>query len=779
MSDGEVFPVPEAWAKKAHLNAAAYDAALLRVDADPDGYWSDIGRRLDWMTPFTEVKDVSFNKEDFRVRWYGDGVLNVSVNCLDRHLKSNGDTVALIWENDDGSAHDKLTYRQLHAEVCRWANVLKARGVKKGDRVTIYLPMIPAAAAAMLACSRIGAVHSVVFGGFSPDSIAGRIQDCDSKIVITANEGLRGGKIVPLKANVDAALNSCPGVTDVIVVRRTSADVNMVEGRDAWFSDLKKTVSDVCDPEPMNAEDPLFILYTSGSTGKPKGVLHTTGGYLAWAAWTFETVFDYRAGEVFWCTADVGWVTGHSYVVYGPLANGATSLMFEGVPNYPTSSRFWEVCDKHQVEIFYTAPTALRALMREGDEPVTRTSRSSIRLLGTVGEPINPEAWLWYHRVVGEGRCPIVDTWWQTETGACLMTPLPGAHALKPGSCARPLPGVMPQLVDAEGLVLDGAISGNLCLTDSWPGQMRTVYGDHQRFIDTYFSTYPGKYFTGDGARRDADGYYWITGRVDDVINVSGHRLGTAEIESALVGHLAVAEAAVVGYPHDIKGQGIYCYVTLKVGIDATDALQADLRGHVRREIGPFAAPDVIQFAPGLPKTRSGKIMRRILRKIAEDDLSNLGDISTLAEPAVVDDLVKNRAARRGDDEIISDGQRVSTREVEAVLANHGAVAEAAAVGFPSAKRGEAVWAFVTPEEGAMVSDVLAADLKGWIRRELGAHAVPEVVQFGPLPKTRSGEVVRPLLERIAATGEAGDVSGLADTAVADYLVNTRADALG
>ena len=779
MSDGEVFPVPEAWAKKAHMNAAAYDAAVLRVDADPDGYWSDIGRRLDWMTPFTEVKDVSFNKEDFRVRWYGDGVLNVSVNCLDRHLKSNGDTVALIWENDDGSAHDKLTYRQLHAEVCRWANVLKARGVKKGDRVTIYLPMIPAAAAAMLACSRIGAVHSVVFGGFSPDSIAGRIQDCDSKIVITANEGLRGGKIVPLKANVDAALNSCPGVTDVIVVRRTSADVNMVEGRDAWFSDLKKTVSDVCDPEPMNAEDPLFILYTSGSTGKPKGVLHTTGGYLAWAAWTFETVFDYRAGEVFWCTADVGWVTGHSYVVYGPLANGATSLMFEGVPNYPTSSRFWEVCDKHQVEIFYTAPTALRALMREGDEPVTRTSRSSIRLLGTVGEPINPEAWLWYHRVVGEGRCPIVDTWWQTETGACLMTPLPGAHALKPGSCARPLPGVMPQLVDAEGLVLDGAISGNLCLTDSWPGQMRTVYGDHQRFIDTYFSTYPGKYFTGDGARRDADGYYWITGRVDDVINVSGHRLGTAEIESALVGHLAVAEAAVVGYPHDIKGQGIYCYVTLKVGIDATDALQADLRGHVRREIGPFAAPDVIQFAPGLPKTRSGKIMRRILRKIAEDDLSNLGDISTLAEPAVVDDLVKNRAARRGDDEIISDGQRVSTREVEAVLANHDAVAEAAAVGFPSAKRGEAVWAFVTPEEGAMVSDVLAADLKGWIRRELGAHAVPEVVQFGPLPKTRSGEVVRPLLERIAATGEAGDVSGLADTAVADYLVNTRADALG
>ena len=779
MSDDEVFPVPEAWAEKAHMNAAGYDAAVRRVDADPDGYWGDIGRRLDWITPFTQVKDVSFDKADFRVRWYADGVLNVSVNCLDRHLKSNGETVALIWENDDGSAHDTLTYRQLHAEVCRWANVLKAKGVGKGDRVTIYLPMIPAAAAAMLACARIGAVHSVVFGGFSPDSIAGRIQDCDSRIVITADEGLRGGKIVPLKLNVDAALEACPGVTDVILVKRTGAAVPMTDGRDAYFSDLKKTVSAECEPEPMNAEDPLFILYTSGSTGKPKGVLHTTGGYLAWASWTHETIFDYRPGEVFWCTADVGWVTGHSYVVYGPLANGATSLIFEGVPNYPTTSRFWEVCDKHKVEIFYTAPTALRALMREGDGPVTRTSRSTLRLLGTVGEPINPEAWLWYHRVVGEGRCPIIDTWWQTETGACLMTPLPGAHALKPGSCALPLPGVMPQLVDAEGLVLTGAVSGNLCITDSWPGQMRTVYGDHQRFIDTYFSTYPGKYFTGDGARRDADGYYWITGRVDDVINVSGHRLGTAEIESALVGHLAVAEAAVVGYPHDLKGQGIYCYVTLKVGIDATDALQADLRGHVRREIGPFATPDVIQFAPGLPKTRSGKIMRRILRKIAEDDLTNLGDISTLAEPAVVDDLVRNRAARRGDDEIISDGQRVSTREIEAVLANHGAVAEVAAVGFPSKTRGEAVWAFVTPEPDAMATDVLAADLKGWVRRELGARAVPEVVQFGPLPKTAAGEVVRPLLERIAATGEAGDVSGLADTAVADYLVEHRSDALG
>ena len=643
MSDGEVFPVPEAWAKKAHMNAAAYDAALRRVDADPEGYWTDIGRRLDWMTPFTEVKDVSFHKEDFRVRWYADGVLNVSVNCLDRHLKSNGDTVALIWENDDGSVHDKLTYRQLHAEVCRWANVLKARGVKKGDRVTIYLPMIPAAAASMLACARIGAVHSVVFGGFSPDSIAGRIQDCDSKIVITANEGLRGGKVVPLKANVDEALKSCPGVTDVIVVRRTNTEVPMVAGRDAWFSDLKKTVSDSCDPEPMNAEDPLFILYTSGSTGKPKGVLHTTGGYLAWASWTHETVFDYRPGEVFWCTADVGWVTGHSYVVYGPLANGATSLIFEGVPNYPTSSRFWEVCDKHQVEIFYTAPTALRALMREGDEPVTRTSRSSIRLLGTVGEPINPEAWLWYHRVVGEGRCPIVDTWWQTETGACLMTPLPGAHALKPGSCAKPLPGVMPQLVDAEGKVLDGAISGNLCITDSWPGQMRTVWGDHQRFFETYFSAYPGKYFTGDGCRRDEDGYYWITGRVDDVINVSGHRMGTAEVESALVLHGAVAEAAVVGYPHDIKGQGIYAYVTLNADVEPHDDLKRALVAHVRKEIGPIAAPDVIHWAPGLPKTRSGKIMRRILRKIAENEVHALGDTSTLADPSVVDDLVRGR----------------------------------------------------------------------------------------------------------------------------------------
>ena len=747
MSDDQVFPVPAAWAAKAHMNAAAYEAACARVETDPQGYWTEIGQRLDWMTPFTEVKDVSFAKTDFRIRWFADGVLNVSVNCLDRHLATNGETVALIWENDDGSVSDALTYRQLHAEVCRWANVLKAKGVKKGDRVTIYLPMIPAAAAAMLACSRIGAVHSVVFGGFSPDSIAGRIQDCESRIVITADEGLRGGKIVPLKLNVDAALKACPDVRDVIVVKRTGGDVPMTPGRDAFFSDLKTSVSDVCDPEPMNAEDPLFILYTSGSTGKPKGVLHTTGGYLAWASHTHELVFDYRPGEVFWCTADVGWVTGHSYVVYGPLANAATSLMFEGVPNYPTNSRFWEVCDKHKVEIFYTAPTALRALMREGDEWVKRTSRSSIRLLGTVGEPINPEAWLWYHRVVGEGRCPIVDTWWQTETGACLMSPLPGAHALKPGSCAKPLPGVKPQLVDAEGLVLDGAISGNLCITDSWPGQMRTVYGDHPRFIDTYFSTYPGKYFTGDGARRDADGYYWITGRVDDVINVSGHRLGTAEIESALVGHAGVAEAAVVGYPHDIKGQGIYCYVTLKVGIDATEALQAELRGWVRREIGPFAAPDVIQFAPGLPKTRSGKIMRRILRKIAEDELGSLGDTSTLADPSVVEDLVANRAARTEDPVVVIAGERVSLRELEAVLQQHADVAEVVVV---AAADGLTLWAFVTPVADVIAVDMLAADLKGWARREIGPHAVPKEVQFGDLPRTAGGQAARSVLQKRA-----------------------------
>jgi acetyl-CoA synthetase len=644
VSDGQVFPVPEALAKSAHIDAAAYEAALARVEADPEGYWRDIAARLDWIKAPTQIKDVSFDKDDFRINWYADGVLNVSANCIDRHLPHKKDEVALVFEGDDPGTSDTLTYGQLHEEVCRMANVLKAQGVNKGDRVTIYLPMIPIAAVAMLACARIGAVHSVVFGGFSPDSIAGRIQDCASHFVITADEGKRGGKRVPLKANIDEALQSCPWVGKVLMVRWTGADVPVVHGRDIIWQDVRETVSADCPPEPMNAEDPLFILYTSGSTGKPKGVLHTTGGYLAWASWTFWAVFDYKPGEVFWCTADVGWVTGHSYVVYGPLSNGGTSLIFEGVPNYPTPSRFWEVIDKHKVEIFYTAPTALRALMREGDDYVTRNDLSSLRVLGSVGEPINPEAWLWYHRVVGKERLPIVDTWWQTETGGMLITPLPGATALKPGSASKPLPGVKPQLVDAEGGVLDGATEGNLVITDSWPGMMRTVYGDHGRFFETYFSTYPGKYFTGDGCRRDADGYYWITGRVDDVINVSGHRLGTAEIESALVAHETVAEAAVVGYPHDIKGQGVYAYVTLKAGETPTDELRKALILWVRHEIGPFAAPDIIQWAPGLPKTRSGKIMRRILRKIAENELGSLGDTSTLADPSVVDDLVKNRA---------------------------------------------------------------------------------------------------------------------------------------
>jgi len=646
VSDGQVFPVPEAWAKKAHMDAAGYDAAVKRVETDPEGYWRDVAARLDWIKPFSVVKDVSFNREDFRIRWFADGVLNVSANCLDRHLPHRANDVAIIWEGDDPKDSRKITYAEAHAEVCRMANVLKANGVAKGDRVTIYLPMIPEAAYAMLACSRIGAVHSVIFGGFSPDSIAGRVQDCDSRIVITADEGLRGGRIVPLKKNVDEALEQCPDVHSVIVIKRTGADVPMRSGRDVRYEEARAKVSADCPPEPMGAEDPLFILYTSGSTGKPKGVLHTTGGYLTWAAHTHELVFDYRPGEIFWCTADVGWVTGHSYIVYGPLANGATTLIFEGVPNYPTVSRFWEVIDKHQVEIFYTAPTALRALMREGEAPVKKTSRKSLRLLGSVGEPINPEAWLWYHRVVGEERCPIVDTWWQTETGACLVSPLPGATALKPGSASKPLPGVKLQIVDADGHVLDGAVSGNLCITDSWPGQMRTVYGDHERFITTYFTTYPGKYFTGDGCRRDEDGYYWITGRVDDVINVSGHRLGTAEIESALVAHPDVAEAAVVGYPHDIKGQGIYAYVTLNAGTEATEDLRKGLVQWVRHEIGPFAAPDVIQWAPGLPKTRSGKIMRRILRKVAEGDVSNLGDTTTLADPSVVADLVEHRAGK-------------------------------------------------------------------------------------------------------------------------------------
>ncbi|MBU1385992.1 MAG: acetate--CoA ligase [Alphaproteobacteria bacterium] len=648
--DTDVYPVPSEWAQRARMTAAGYETARAAARARPEAFWGEQARRLDWFTAPSQIKDVSFDKADFRIRWFGDGVLNVAHNCLDRHLAGRGDETAIIWEGDEPDQSGKLTYRQLHAEVCRMANVLKDLGVVKGDRVTLYLPMIPAAAVAMLACARIGAVHSVVFGGFSPDSLCGRIKDCGSRFVITADEGLRGGKRIPLKANVDAALDKLPAgaVDKVLVVSHTNADIPIVAGRDVRYGEAKHGVSDDCPCEPMNAEDPLFILYTSGSTGKPKGVLHTTGGYLFWAAWTHELVFDYRPGEVFWCTADVGWVTGHSYCVYGPLANGATTLMFEGVPNYPDHSRFWQVVDKHQVEIFYTAPTALRALMREGDGPVKATSRKSLRLLGSVGEPINPEAWRWYHEVVGDGRCPIVDTWWQTETGGILVSPLPGATDLKPGSATKPLPGVELQLVDADGEVLEGETSGNLVITDSWPGQMRTVWGDHQRFFDTYFSAYPGKYFTGDGCRRDADGYYWITGRVDDVINVSGHRMGTAEVESALVLHEAVAEAAVVGFPHDIKGQGIYAYVTLNAGVEPGEDLRKALIDQVRHEIGPIAAPDVIQWAPGLPKTRSGKIMRRILRKIAENDVSALGDTSTLADPAVVDDLVKNRAGAKG-----------------------------------------------------------------------------------------------------------------------------------
>src|SRR5580698_3107449 len=642
MSD-ELVTVSAEWAKRAYVDSAKYKAMYDASIADPAKFWGEHGKRIDWIKPYSPgaVRDVDYTG-NVHIRWYHDGVLNVSANCVDRHLAKRAEQVAIIWEGDDPAKSKNITYRELHGETCRMANVLKARGVKKGDRVTIYLPMIPEAAYAMLACARIGAIHSVIFGGFSPDSIAGRIQDCDSHIVITADEGLRGGRIVPLKKNVDEALTQCPQVTDVIVVKRTGAAVEMKAGRDHAYDEERAKVSADCPPEPMGAEDPLFILYTSGSTGKPKGVLHTTGGYLTWASWTHELVFDYRPGEIFWCTADVGWVTGHSYIVYGPLANGATTLIFEGVPNYPTTSRFWEVIDKHKVNIFYTAPTAIRALMREGDEPVQKTSRKSLRLLGSVGEPINPEAWLWYHRVVGEERCPIVDTWWQTETGACLISPLPGATALKPGSATKPLPGVKLQIVDADGHPQAGATSGNLCILDSWPGQMRTVYGDHDRFIATYFTTYPGKYFTGDGCRRDGDGYYWITGRVDDVINVAGHRLGTAEVESALVAHKDVAEAAVVGYPHDIKGQGIYAFVTLKTGIAASGALAEELKQFVAKEISPIAKPDVIQFAPGLPKTRSGKIMRRILRKIAEGDVSNLGDTTTLADPSVVDDLVKN-----------------------------------------------------------------------------------------------------------------------------------------
>ena len=640
----DAFPPPQKLLEGAHVDAATYKAMYAASVNDPDAFWGEEARnRLTWIKPFTKVKNVSFDPHNLSIKWFEDGVLNVSANCIDRHLPEKANDVAFIWEGDDPKDSAKITYQELHDNVCRMANLFKARGVAKGDRVTIYLPMIPEAAYAMLACARIGAVHSIVFGGFSPDSLANRIQDCDSKLVITADEGLRGGRKVALKANADEALKDCPNVDTVVVVSRTGADVPMVPGRDVAYAEAVANLAATCPPEPMNAEDPLFILYTSGSTGKPKGVLHTTGGYLLWAAMTHELVFDYRPGEVYWCTADVGWVTGHTYIVYGPLANGAISLIFEGVPNYPSVSRFWDVVDKHNVSIFYTAPTAIRSLMREGEAPVKRTSRKSLRVLGTVGEPINPEAWNWYNEVVGEGRCPIVDTWWQTETGGHMITPLPGATKLKAGSATLPFFGVQPQLVDSEGKVLDGATEGNLVIADSWPGQMRTVYGDHERFVQTYFTTYPGKYFTGDGARRDEDGYYWITGRVDDVINVSGHRMGTAEIESALVAHEKVAEAAVVGYPHDLKGQGIYAYVTLKAGIDPTDELKKELVKWVRAEIGPIASPDLIQWAPGLPKTRSGKIMRRILRKIAENEFGSLGDTSTLADPGVVDELIDNR----------------------------------------------------------------------------------------------------------------------------------------
>jgi acetyl-CoA synthetase len=645
MSEEKLYPVPAEWQGRAYVDKRKYEEMYRASVDDPEKFWAVEAKRIDWITLFTKVKNTRY-KPDVSIKWFEDGALNVAANCIDRHLAKRGDRTAILWEGDDPSESKAITYRELHREVCRFANVLKKLGIRKGDRVTIYLPMIPEAAYSMLACARIGAIHSVVFGGFSADSLAGRIVDCGSKLVITADEGLRGGRKVPLKKNTDDALAKTAGGETVLVVRRTGGNVAMQDGRDRWYHELAAEVSDDCPAEAMNAEDPLFILYTSGSTGKPKGVLHTSGGYLVYASMTHQYVFDYHDGDIYWCTADVGWVTGHSYIVYGPLSNGATTLMFEGVPNYPDASRFWQVIDKHEVNIFYTAPTAIRALMGAGDDFVTRTSRKSLKLLGSVGEPINPEAWEWYHRVVGDGRCPIVDTWWQTETGGILITPLPGATDLKPGSATNPFFGIQPALVDGEGKIVGGAAAGNLVITDSWPGQMRTVYGDHQRFFDTYFRTYPGYYFTGDGCRRDADGYWWITGRVDDVLNVSGHRLGTAEVESALVAHEKVAEAAVVGYPHNIKGQGIYAYVTLMAGEEGNEPLRQELVQWVRKEIGPFASPDLVQFAPGLPKTRSGKIMRRILRKIAEDDFGNLGDTSTLADPTVVEDLVSNRKNR-------------------------------------------------------------------------------------------------------------------------------------
>ena len=643
MADEKIFPVPESYKENTHVTKEMYEDLYKKAEKDPVKFWHEIGKRIDWIKPYTKTKDVTWSKNKVDINWYYDGTLNVSENCIDRHLENRADQTAIIWEGDDPSESLNITYKELYKNVCRFANALKNSGVSKGDRVTLYMPMIPEAAYAMLACSRIGAVHSVVFGGFSPEALAGRILDCDSHYVITADEGIRGGKTIPLKKNTDEALKKCPDVKNVFVVNRTNGFVDMKNDRDIWYHDAILNVSDECEPEEMNAEDPLFILYTSGSTGKPKGVLHTSGGYLVYASYTHEIIFDYHQGDIYWCSADVGWVTGHSYIVYGPLANGATTLMFEGVPNYPDASRFWQVCDKHDVNIFYTAPTAIRALMKEGDQPVKSTKRNSLRLLGSVGEPINPEAWLWYYNVVGEKRCPIVDTWWQTETGATLISPLPGATDLKPGSASKPLPGILPVLLDSDGKELSNANEGNLCIAEGWPGQMRTVYGDHKRFIDTYFVQYDGYYFTGDGCRRDEDGYYWITGRVDDVINVSGHRMGTAEVESALVSHPKVAEAAVVGFPHDIKGQGIYGYVTLNAGETSDINVKEDLIKWVRKEIGPIASPDLIQFSPNLPKTRSGKIMRRILRKIAANDYEDLGDISTLAEPSVVIDLIKNK----------------------------------------------------------------------------------------------------------------------------------------
>ena len=643
---GKVYDVPAGWAKRAWIDEARYERMYRRSVEDPNGFWGEHGKRIEWFKPYTVVKNTSYDPNNVSIKWFEDGVTNVAYNCVDRHLATRADQTAIIWEGDDPSRSSHITYAQLHDRVCRFANVLKAHGVKKGDRVTMYLPMIPEAAYAMLACARIGAIHSIVFGGFSPDALAGRIEDAKSDVVITADEGLRGGRKVPLKVNVDAAIEKVGGVRRVITVRHTGGEIGWKPERDVWLHEEIEKVSADCPAEPMNAEDPLFLLYTSGSTGAPKGVLHTTGGYLVFVSMTHQYVFDYHDGDIYWCTADVGWVTGHSYIVYGPLANGATTLMFEGIPNHPSISRFWEVIDKHKVNIFYTAPTAIRSLMGAGEEPVKTTSRASLRLLGSVGEPINPEAWEWSHRGVGDGRCPIVDTWWQTETGGILISPLPGATKLKPGSATRPFFGVRPEVVGSAGEVLEGSGEGNLVIADSWPGQARTIYGDHGRFVKTYFTTYPGKYFTGDGCRRDDDGYYWVTGRVDDVINVSGHRMGTAEVESALVAHEKVSEAAVVGYPHDITGQGIYAYVTLMASAEPSEALRKELVAWVRKEIGPIASPDLIQFSPGLPKTRSGKIMRRILRKIAENEYGSLGDTSTLADPSVVKNLIDNRQNR-------------------------------------------------------------------------------------------------------------------------------------